>query len=176
MSGGDPLSLSDGALASLFQSIEKIPHLKRIRFHTRFPVGIPERIDDSFLALLASTLKQIIFIIHCNHPRELDADVVSALKKVQYLGIPTLNQSVLLKGVNDDEKTLLSLSEALVDAGVVPYYLHQLDLVEGAGHFAVSDERAIALVRYLQENLSGYGVPRLAREEPGNPSKSFINT
>lgn len=174
LSGGDPLSLSDETLAKLFQSIEKIPHLRRIRFHTRFPIGIPERIDDSFLALLSSYSKQIFFVIHCNHPKELDGDVICSLKKIQYLGIPVLNQSVLLRGVNDDEKTLLTLSESLIDAGVVPYYLHQLDKVQGASHFGVSDKKALALIRYLQENLSGYGVPRLVREEPGYPSKTSI--
>lgn len=174
LSGGDPLSLSDGALANLFRSLDSISHLKRIRFHTRFPIGIPERIDNSFLDLLASSSKQIFFIIHANHPRELDSDVIASIKKIQYLGIPVLNQSVLLKGVNDDEATLLSLSEALVDAGVIPYYLHTLDPVQGAGHFALPDERGPQLIRYIQENLSGFGVPRLVREEPGLPSKTFI--
>lgn len=176
LSGGDPLSLSDASLFSLFQSFERIPHLRRIRFHTRFPVGIPERIDDSFLDLLASSSKQIFFIIHTNHPRELDSDVIISLKKIQSLGIPVLNQSVLLKGVNDCEKTLLALSEVLINSGIVPYYLHQLDRVEGASHFAVSDENASALIRYLQENLSGFGIPRLVRELPGYPSKSLVNT
>ncbi len=174
LSGGDPLSLSDTTLTPLFQAFESISHLRRIRFHTRFPIGIPERIDPSFLSLLTSSSKQLFFIIHCNHPRELDSDVATALKKILRLGIPVLNQSVLLKGVNDDEKTLLGLSERLIDAGVVPYYLHQHDLVQRAAHFAVSDERALDLIRHLQENLSGFGIPRLVREEPGYPSKSFI--
>lgn len=174
LSGGDPLSLSDAILTNLFSSLDSIEHLKRIRFHTRFPIGIPERIDNSFLDLLASSSKQIFFIIHANHPRELDSDVTSALKKIQRLGIPTLNQSVLLKGVNDDEETLLALSEALVNAGVIPYYLHSLDPVQGAGHFALPQERGPQLIRYLQTRLSGFGVPRFVREEPGNPSKTFI--
>jgi EF-P beta-lysylation protein EpmB len=175
LSGGDPLSLSDGTLASLFDAFEKMTHLKRIRFHTRFPIGIPERIDESYLALLSSSSKQIFFTIHCNHPRELDSDVSSALKKVLSLGIPVLNQSVLLRGVNDDEKTLLALSEALVDSGAIPYYLHLHDKVEGAAHFDVSEERGLALIQFLKENLSGFGVPRLVREEPGRSSKTFIN-
>lgn len=174
LSGGDPLSLSDGALAYLLGSLDTIPHVKRIRFHTRFPIGIPERLDDSFLDLLGSVSKQIFFIIHCNHPKELDQDVVAALKEVQYLGIPVLNQSVLLAGVNDEEETLLALSEALLEAGITPYYLHELDQVEGAGHFAVPTERGKELIRFVQENLSGFGVPRLAREISGQPSKTFI--
>ncbi len=174
LSGGDPLSLSDGALANLLNALDDIPHVKRIRFHTRFPIGIPERLDDSFLDLLGSISKQIFFIIHCNHPKELDQDVIEALKEVQYLGIPVLNQSVLLAGVNDEEETLLALSEALLEAGITPYYLHELDQVEGAGHFAVPTERGKELIRFVQENLSGFGVPRLAREISGQPSKTFI--
>lgn len=173
LSGGDPLSLSDETLASLFQAFEKIPHIQRIRFHTRFPIGIPERIDDSFLAILGGSSKQIFFLIHCNHPNELDSDVASALKRVQKLGLPVLNQSVLLQGVNDDEKTLLSLSETLVNAGIIPYYLHLHDQVQGTAHFETTEQRGAELIRYLQENLSGYGVPHLVREEPGRLSKTF---
>lgn len=173
LSGGDPLSLSDGSLGSLFQAIDEIAHIRRVRFHTRFPIGIPERIDDSFLNILRSSSKQIFFIIHCNHPKELDEDVISALKKVQKIGIPLLNQSVLMKGVNDDEETLLSLSETLVNAGVIPYYLHLHDPVQGTGHFDVPEQRGMDLIRFLRENLSGYGVPRLVREEPGQLSKTF---
>jgi len=172
LSGGDPLSLSDEVLASLFQSLEPISHLKRIRFHTRFPIGIPERIDDSFLQILASSSKQIIFVIHCNHPKELDADVVDALKKIQRLGIPVLNQAVLLRSVNDEEKTLLELMEKLINGGVVPYYLHLNDFVTGSAHFDVPQERGEALVEYLQRHTSGYGVPRLVREEAGKTSKT----
>jgi len=175
LSGGDPLSLSNESLAELFSSLRDIDHIKRIRFHSRFPIGIPERIDPPFLDLLKNCSKQIFFIIHCNHPREIDADIASTLKKIQCLGIPVLNQSVLLKGVNDDEETLLELSVALVDIGVIPYYLHCLDPVQGAGHFALTEERARELIRYLQQNQSGYSVPRLVREVPGKPSKTFIN-
>lgn len=174
LSGGDPLSLSDETLASLFTALDQIPHLKRIRFHTRFPVGIPERIDERFLKILTSSSKQILFVVHVNHPKELDADVIEALKRIQKLGIPVLNQSVLLKGVNDNEETLLTLSEVLLNAGVIPYYLHLLDRVEGAAHFDVSKERAYTLLRHIQTRLSGFGVPRLAQEVPGEPSKTFI--
>lgn len=174
LSGGDPLSLSDAALAQYLNALGAISHIRRIRFHTRFPIGIPERIDASFLALLRSSQKQIYFIIHCNHARELDADVVQALRKIALLGIPLLNQSVLLKGVNDDEETLLNLSEALVDAGVMPYYLNLLDPVEGAGHFKISAARARELLQYVQERMSGYGVPQLAKEEPGARSKTRV--
>lgn len=173
-SGGDPLSLSDETLSHLFRSLDSISHLKRIRFHTRFPIGIPERIDSSFLTVLQSSSKQIFFVIHANHPKELDADVLGSLKNIQRLSIPVLNQSVLLKGVNDDEKTLLSLSETLLNGGILPYYLHLLDRVEGAEHFNLFEERGVELIQYVQSHLSGFGVPRLVREEPGKASKTFV--
>jgi EF-P beta-lysylation protein EpmB len=174
LSGGDPLSLSDSSLLVLFNAFERMPQIKRIRFHTRFPIGIPERIDDSFLQILEASSKQIFFVIHCNHSSELDADVIFHLKKILKLGIPVLNQSVLLKGVNDEESVLLDLSETLISHGIIPYYLHQLDLVQGASHFLVSEERALQLVQYLQKNISGFAVPRLVREEAGKTSKTFV--
>lgn len=174
LSGGDPLSLSDQTLLSLFQSLETISHVRRIRFHSRFPIGIPERIDFSFLQILASSTKQIIFVIHCNHPRELDPDVIRSLKKISALGIPLLNQSVLLKGVNDDLDTLFALSETLINSGIMPYYLHEHDRVMGTTHFDLSPANGPELIRSLRERISGFGVPRLVREIPGYPNKSFI--
>lgn len=174
LSGGDPLSLGDGPLGDLLRAFDQIPHIRRIRFHTRFPIGIPERIDKEFLELLSQLKNQIFFIIHCNHPRELDPQVVEALQKLKRLGVSVLSQSVLLRGVNDEETTVLALCEALVNGGVTPYYLHLLDPVSGSGHFSVSEERGIALVQYVQKRLSGYGVPRLVREDAGHLSKTFI--
>lgn len=174
LSGGDPLSLSDGTIARLFNDLEAIPHIRRIRFHTRFPIGIPERIDASFLSILRSSSKQIYFIIHSNHAIELDSEVLARLKNIQTLGIQILNQSVLLKGVNDDEMTLLLLCEKLVNNGILPYYLHLHDPVKGTGHFDVSKERGEELIQFLQAHLSGYGIPHLVREEPGKSSKTFI--
>lgn len=174
LSGGDPLSLGNTQLARLIQALDNIPHIERIRFHSRFPIGIPERIDEPFLEILKNSSKQIVFIVHSNHPKELDPDVLKALKNIQKLGIPILNQAVLLGGVNDNEKTLLTLSETLVRGGILPYYLHLLDLVEGSAHFFVSDERAKELIRYLEENTSGYAVPKLVREIPGKPSKTAV--
>lgn len=172
LSGGDPLSLSDNALMQLLYALNAIPHLKRIRFHTRFPIGIPERINAAFLELLSGIQKQIFFVVHCNHARELDADVLTALRKVALLGIPLLNSSVLLKGVNDNPETLLELCQALTNAGILPYYLNLLDPVEGAAHFNVSEERGKELLRYVQERHSGYGIPNLVREVPGFSSKT----
>ncbi len=176
LSGGDPLSLSDSTLTQLLTQLDAIQHLDRIRIHTRFPIGIPERIDDSFLHLLAACKKQLFFVIHANHPRELDLEVLQVLKRIQRLGIPVLNQSVLLKGVNDTEDVFLSLAQNLVNAGILPYYLHALDPVQGSSHFALADERGHQLLHYVQTHLSGYGVPKFVREESGQPSKTPLNS
>lgn len=175
LSGGDPLSLSNEVLERLFQELELIKHVRRIRFHTRFPIGIPERIDEPFLNMLAQSQKQIYFVIHTNHPAELDSHLFSHLKQIQRLGIPVLNQTVLLQGINDNEHTLVSLCETLINHGIIPYYLHLLDQVIGTAHFHVSEERGKELVAHVQKSLSGYGVPRLVREEPFFHSKTFIS-
>lgn len=176
LSGGDPLSLSDEALGLLVSSLDKIPHLKKLRFHTRFPIGIPERIDARFLNVLKSTRLQIVFIIHCNHSDELDEEIFAALKKIQLLGIPVLTQTVLLKGVNDSVPTLKALMERLTDNGIIPYYLHQLDKVQGATHFEVSEEKGLSLLRQLSCELPGYAVPRYVKEIPGEPGKTEVIT
>ena len=174
LSGGDPLSLGNEQLGELFAALEEMPQVRRIRFHTRFPIGIPERIDEPFLNLLKGSRKQLFFVIHVNHPLELDGEVLEALRQVRLCGVPVLSQSVLLAGVNDKEGTLLELCRTLIDGGVLPYYLHSLDPVAGTSHFAVGDERAKELIRSIQKNLSGYGVPRLVREEPGKLSKTAV--
>ncbi|MCH9627298.1 MAG: L-lysine 2,3-aminomutase [Chlamydiales bacterium] len=172
LSGGDPLSLSDRVLGELIDALGAIAHLKRLRFHTRFPIGIPERISREFLAILERCSLQTWFVIHCNHPRELDEDVLVALKAVQKLGIPVLNQAVLLKGVNDTIETLQALSERLCDHGIQPYYLHQLDRVQGAEHFEVSSERGRQLIGELRTRVSGYAVPQYVQEIAGELSKT----
>ncbi len=174
LSGGDPLSLNDAHVQYLLNELDKIPHLNRIRFHTRFPMGIPERIDDSFIRLLSSCKKQVIFIIHCNHPQEFDEEIFQCLKRIQLLGIPILSQSVLLRGVNDDVQTLKNLFELLIDNGIMPYYLHQLDRVQGAAHFEVSEEEGRSLMNQLNALLPGYAIPKYVREIPHQPSKSLI--
>lgn len=171
LSGGDPLSLDDRLLKQLFDNLAQIPHVRKIRFHSRFPVGIPERIDDAFLALLQAYSFQFWFIVHINHPRELDADVGHALKAIQKMGIPVLNQSVLLRGVNDDIDTLTELCERLVDNGISPYYMHQLDRVQGAAHFEVDEREGAALMKALAKRLPGYAIPRYVREIAGAPGK-----
>jgi EF-P beta-lysylation protein EpmB len=175
LSGGDPLSLSNRALSTLFEKIESIPHIRRIRFHTRFPIGIPERIDEEFLALIEKARTQIWFVIHCNHPREIDDDIIASLTKLRKLGVNVLNQAVLLKGVNDDVDTLAELCLKLVDHGIIPYYLHQLDRVQGAAHFEVPEMEGIRLIESLQKRLPGYAVPKYVREIAGQPSKTPID-
>ena len=173
LSGGDPLSLSNEKLANLLEKLADISHIKRIRFHTRFPIGIPERIDEGFLALMKACSKQIIFVIHVNCAEEMDDDVVLALKKVAALGVPVLSQSTLLRGVNDSLPALKKLFLALINRGIIPYYLHQLDPVKGALHFEVPLEEGQALMKQLHAELPGYALPRYVREEPHAPGKTF---
>ncbi len=172
LSGGDPLSLSDKTLKNLFDRLSEIKHIRRIRIHTRFPIGIPERIDANFLKLLEGVNKQIWFVIHSNHPTEFDSDIWDALTKIRKLGIPILNQSVLLQNVNDDIETLKSLCQQLVDHGISPYYLHQLDRVKGTSHFEVPEEKGRLLIGELRKQLSGYAIPLYVREISGELSKT----
>lgn len=174
LSGGDPLSLSNKTLCSLLESLGKILHVRRIRFHTRFPIGIPERITNEFLAILENSPQQIWFVIHCNHPRELDDEILTKLKQIQKLGIPVLNQAVLLRGVNDNATILKELCERLADHGILPYYLHQLDRVHGTAHFEVSEQEGLQLMQKLAAQLSGYAVPKYVREIAGQPNKTIL--
>lgn len=174
LSGGDPLSLSNTNLIDLINQLEAIDHIKRIRFHSRFIIGIPERIDEELLNCLKKCQKQIWFVIHCNHPRELDADILHAIKKLQLLGIPVLNQAVLLKGINDSLSVLKELSEELANNGIIFYYLHQLDRVRGTAHFEVPEERGLALIAQLTKTLSGYAIPKYVKEICGQASKTAL--
>jgi EF-P beta-lysylation protein EpmB len=174
LSGGDPLSLSDDKLAGLVEALDDIPHLRRLRLHTRQPIVLPERIDDQLLGWLTRSRLQKIVVLHANHPRELDATVAHAIQPLRQLGVQLLNQSVLLRGVNDRADVLIELSERLSECGVLPYYVHLLDRVRGAAHFEVPDAQAQQLMRALAATLPGYLVPRLVREEPGAQSKTWI--
>lgn len=172
LSGGDPLSLSNETLTQLLGRLAKLPHIRRIRFHTRFPIGIPERIDEDFLNLIARLSQQVYFVIHCNHPRELDQGIFDRLKALQRLGCVILNQAVLLRGVNDDVGTLKQLAEQLVNQGIIFYYLHQLDRVQGAVHFEVEEEKGRFLLKEMAKQLSGYAIPKYVREVAGELSKT----
>jgi L-lysine 2,3-aminomutase len=177
LSGGDPLTLSDRRLAGLLEGLEAIPHVRRVRVHTRLPVVLPERIDGGFLSLWNSLRRlQRIVVIHANHAQELRAaaDVQAALGALRTSGTALLNQSVLLRGVNDSIAALEDLSVALFECGVLPYYLHVLDPVRGAAHFDVPAETARRLHAELTARLPGYLVPKLVREEPGAASKTML--
>ncbi|MBX3436077.1 MAG: EF-P beta-lysylation protein EpmB [Planctomycetaceae bacterium] len=174
LSGGDPLMLTDVRLKQLIARIDAVPHVRRLRIHTRLPVVLPDRMTAELIDFIRSTALAPIVVVHANHPAEIVADCADALRFLVRSGIPTLNQAVLLRRVNDDVDVLADLCERLVDLGVMPYYLHQLDRVEGTAHFAVDDHRAVGLVDSLRSRLPGYAVPRLVREIPGAPSKMPI--
>ncbi|SEI54999.1 EF-P beta-lysylation protein EpmB [Allopseudospirillum japonicum] len=172
LSGGDPLATSDARLAYLTQAIAKIPHVKRLRIHTRLPVVIPQRIDAACLAWLADLPIQVVMVLHINHAQEIDAQVQAAVARLRALGVSLLNQSVLLAGINDSLQAQIDLSEALFACGILPYYLHTLDPVQGAAHFDYPDEQAQILVSELLAHLPGFLVPRLVREIPERASKT----
>ncbi len=145
-----------------------------LRFHTRFPIIIPERVDAELVEMLTETRLRTVFVVHCNHANEIDTAVQRALMDLKATGTQLLNQSVLLHRVNDNAEDLARLSERLFDAGVLPYYLHLLDPVAGTAHFEVPQARAIELMASLRQRLPGYLVPRLVREVPGESSKTVI--
>ena len=171
LSGGDPLALATPKLEELTRGLADIAHVKRLRIHTRLPVVLPERIDQALLAWLASLPLEKVLVLHANHANEFDAAVDRACARLREAGVLLLNQSVLLRGINDDADALAALSERLIAAGVLPYYLHQLDPVQGAAHFAVDDASARGLIESLRARLPGYLVPRLVREVAGDPAK-----
>ena len=171
LSGGDPLSLSTAKLAELTAALAGIPHLRRLRIHTRLPVVLPERVDAALTAWLRALPWPVAVVIHANHANEFDATVDAALARLRGAGATLLNQAVLLRGVNDSVDALAALSERSFAAGVLPYYLHQLDRVQGAAHFEVDDDTARALHGELVARLSGYLVPKLVREVAGDASK-----
>lgn len=171
LSGGDPLSLSTAKLADLTAALGSIPHVRRLRIHTRLPIVLPERIDEEFLAWISALRMQCVVVLHANHPHEIDPSVAAACSALRDVGANLLNQSVLLRGINDDVETLVALSEALFAAGVLPYYLHQLDRVAGAAHFEVDESRAGEVVASLRARLPGYLVPRWVREVAGAAHK-----
>jgi EF-P beta-lysylation protein EpmB len=174
LSGGDPLTLTDQSLSGLLTHIQKTPHLKTLRFHSRVPVVLPERIDADFLALFDGVSQNKIMVIHCNHPQELDSNVFDALSKLKQAGFTLLNQSVLLKSINDTATVQIALQHKLFEYGVLPYYLHLLDKTKGVAHFEVGLTQAEQLIDEMRRNLPGYLVPRLARETPGEGSKTVF--
>ncbi|MEX0618991.1 MAG: EF-P beta-lysylation protein EpmB [Pseudohongiellaceae bacterium] len=173
-SGGDPLACSDRQLAWLAEAVADIPHVRRLRIHSRTPIMIPQRVTGELLRWMTGTRLKTVLVLHCNHAREIDDEVGQALGLLHASGITLLNQSVLLKGVNDSVTALKQLSESLFEKNVLPYYLHLLDRVEGVGHFDVAETEAVGLLRELRGHLPGYLVPRLAKEVPGEGAKTLI--
>jgi EF-P beta-lysylation protein EpmB len=174
LSGGDPLLATDPTLTYVIEALEAIPHVRIIRFHTRIPIVLPERITDAFLSILKQTRLTKVMVLHCNHAQEIDAEVEQVCHKLKAAGCHLLNQSVLLKGINDEVDVLESLSKKLFDCGVLPYYLHLLDKVTGTQHFDLPEADARALFQALQKRLPGYLLPKLVREEPGKRSKTLL--
>jgi len=174
LSGGDPLLADDDFFGEILARLDAIPHLRRLRIHTRLPVVLPARVTDGLVAALAASRLARVIVLHANHPAELDDEVAAAIRGLAATPAVVLNQAVLLAGVNDSVATLAALSERLVELGVVPYYLHVLDRVAGAAHFDVPQRRAEDLHRRLRDTLPGYAVPRLVREVPGEPAKVWI--
>jgi EF-P beta-lysylation protein EpmB len=171
LSGGDPLALTTSKLEDLTHGLQALPQVTRLRIHTRLPVVLPERVDDALQNWLTELPLQKVVVLHANHANEFDANVDAACSRLQAAGATLLNQSVLLRGVNDSVAVLSALSERMFAAGVLPYYLHQLDRVQGAAHFEVSDKMALALSETLRAQLPGYLVPKLVREVGGDASK-----
>jgi len=174
LSGGDPLTLVDSTLAELAERLAAIPHLKRLRIHTRLPIMIPERVNDELLGWLRGTRLTPIMVVHANHAQEIDAAVALSLARLIDGGVPVLNQAVLLRGVNDSAAALVELSRRLVDLRVMPYYLHQLDRVAGAAHFEVPVSRGLELIAAMREQLPGYAVPRYVQEVAGERHKRVL--
>ncbi len=172
LSGGDPLVLTDPALENLIRRVAEVPHVRRLRIHSRLPIVIPQRITERLLDLLRGTRLSTWMVVHANHPTELDAATLAALGRLVDRGIPVLNQAVLLRGVNDQLAALEQLCRTLVDHRVQPYYLHQLDRVAGAAHYEVPVARGRQLVAELRTRLPGYAVPTYVVEQAGEPSKT----
>ncbi|MFP1879041.1 EF-P beta-lysylation protein EpmB [Lonsdalea quercina] len=174
-SGGDPLMAKDHELDWLIAELESIPHLRRLRIHSRLPVVIPARITDALCQRFQQSRLRVVLVTHINHANEIDTDVAQSMARLRLAGVTLLNQSVMLRGVNDNATTLATLSNALFDAGILPYYLHVLDKVQGAAHFLVPDDEARNIVKTLMTLVSGYLVPRLAREIGGEASKTPLD-
>ncbi|MEM8933582.1 MAG: EF-P beta-lysylation protein EpmB, partial [Acidobacteriota bacterium] len=174
LSGGDPLVLGDERLSQLAAAITRISHVRRLRIHTRLPIVLPERIDAAFVDWIGRAPRPVV-VLHANHAREIDGSVARAVARLRDAGVTVLNQAVLLAGVNDSVTALVDLSKTLFEAGIMPYYLHVLDRVQGAAHFEVPEATARDLLRSASAELPGYLVPRLVKEEPGAPSKTSID-
>ncbi len=174
LSGGDPLLVSDAHLAFVLQALEAIPHVVRVRIHSRIPIVLPQRLTSDLLNLLGNTRFSVTLVVHANHAQELDDSVAQALDACRQMGLMLLNQSVLLAGVNDSVSSLAALSRRLWSFGVHPYYLHLLDPVTGTAHFQVKQDTAVDLLQALRAEISGYLIPRLCYEQAGASAKIIL--
>ena len=174
LSGGDPLLASDGSWKEFLEELVKISHVQTIRIHSRIPIVLPERMTDKWLQMLAECHLNKVLVLHTNHPNELDAGIGKALQGFKEIGGTLLNQSVLLKNVNDNAQTLVALSHRLFELGILPYYLHLLDKVNGSAHFEVDFDQARQIYTQMHRLLPGYLLPRLAREDSGRPGKTLF--
>jgi EF-P beta-lysylation protein EpmB len=174
LSGGDPLMLSDRKLEDLITNLKQISHIRVLRIHSRVLSVLPERVDDAFLEVLQQFDGQVVFVTHINHPNEISGRNRAAFKLLSQRGYGLFNQSVLLKGVNDSPQTLTDLSNSLFESRITPYYLHRLDKVLGAAHFAVSLEESCKIYQQLQKQLPGYLLPAFVEEISGNASKTPV--
>lgn len=175
LSGGDPLIVTDAQLASLVDDIAAIPHVKRLRVHTRLPVVLPDRVTDSLVQAITRPHLDTVVVVHSNHANEINDEVRAAMSALAHHGITLLNQAVLLAGINDTVQAQSELNRALFEAGILPYYLHLMDKVHGASHFDSAEANALQLHRAVQARLPGYMVPRLVKEEPGAPGKTLLS-
>jgi EF-P beta-lysylation protein EpmB len=174
LSGGDPLSLSTGRLRQITDALRDAPHVTMLRLHTRTPVVLPSRVDDEFIDWLRPLPFRVAIVLHSNHPHELSGDALDAIRALKETGVALLNQTVLLRGVNDHPAVLTELSLRLHAHGVLPYYLHLLDRVRGSAHFEVPEQRGIELIDQIARTLPGFLVPKLARELPGEDAKVVV--
>jgi len=176
-SGGDPLLASDKYINNITQKIAQIPHIKYIRIHTRIPIVDPKRITQEFCDIFIPEKinnKKTILVTHCNHPDELDEHIKSKMDLLNKNNFTLLNQSVLLKNINDNSEILVNLSYKLFNCGIMPYYIHMLDPVQNAAHFQVDVNIAIKLMKQIKAELPGFLVPKLMQEKPGGNSKYQI--
>ena len=170
LTGGDPLLLSPRRLKDIVRALDRMPHVRVIRIHTRLPVVDPVLLTPARVAALVAK-KALWVVLHANHPRELTDEVRAACARLNRAGIPLLSQSVLLKGVNDDEQVLEKLFRDLVAMRVKPYYLHHPDLARGTAHFRVGLARGQALMRGLRGRVSGLCQPGYVLDLPGGFGK-----
>lgn len=174
LSGGDPLMLSDRRLETLIRKLAAIAHVSTLRVHTRLPIVIPARVTESLCSMFRESRLRVVFVSHINHANEIDESVAEAATKLRRVCHQMLNQAVLLRRVNDSVVALESLSNRLLEIGILPYYLHQLDLIDGVGHFKVPSGTGERLIHALRKRLPGYAVPRYVREVPGEPNKTVL--